>query len=1293
MRKLDLHRFCRFDIRPRSAQYLTSKTHKPLSVLLMILLLAPLVAPIIPAGMVVRLDFPKMINRAVTSQGGLPGEFSPLRRATFVHNDPTSYMDDFAYIAAVPTSVFLHGGSQYISPLIFTSGSDTEQWFVEDWAEYMEPDGGAAQLIGIGPLPPSIADSIEESFGTPMYPRISGSNSSDIAAQLALMDWESSDTAVFALAKDSFAQPSITSDQATYTFENSALTPYSTNEIVSFGTIANITFTPPSTAVWMEGAFDWATQDLQTHELKDPNGNVVDYSVLSQVFFERNLNFVESRVPLRFWYPKTLDGSWTMSVERLFAGSTDMTCEVKYHPGFTRTVTVPSNANWLNVSISWDKIATDLNLALVDPTGRLVQWAPAGSILAGLNTESIEVPYPIPGEWTVLMAWIDATDEQNNVNLSWEISALPSDLQPYLESAANGAVLASLMNAPLLYVTETTVPEFTSWTAQKLGVNNSYLVDPANIHSSSLEVSLGSFSTLTPLNNYSVLAQQIRGISEENDVVVTIPLGNGDELFAPAAFSAAAHGAPVFSLCGDDNLLTTRAEETWAPYLIGPEIDIYITSRWTTRHENGWYDERIPNKYSMMESVDEFETFLSDRGAYNSTSPQSVVVLSPPDLIKLSFDRSLQSHFQAGRIPAGDSAMASVMVNRALHHRFLFRTAESADEALLTMYAYTDGSSYQDNFGGTITINQIEDTSSALAAAGFSIDSHVGFNEVFAGVASQVALWSISTHGTLTSGPRDPPHRPGGPGLFSLRDIDAVYGFEESVAVRESPSDIDSLVNPVAYEAEIAHHVTKTTDELGAAIDNIGSPIVIITACLLGGSRMPMMLMEHGAVGVVASPRTVYFQPAGLLSILLAEGLASGNSTGEALSDALVMMAPDYSYPLAGDPVDYGNQQTLFGDPEVHLYSPSTSPRVTAADPAASSYDGHVPGRGVPGVTGLGSSDYLPLTFMELGIEHDYYEASNFTLFERLLPLSRVVILEPGTLPTFSSLLSAATSQLDAFVRNGGTLVLMGVSGNLDWMPWHIEYQATGIGSTIDMVDDGHPLVSSPNTLSENVDYQGHISTVWANLTILATDGTNAVMVAGVVGNGKLALTTTHPTAAERNATVENAALWNSMPSLVLKDITLNQQIIWEGDRVIVTLEVTDRVGVGIDLINLQAWINDTGVPVQEVGSGVYTITLTEDWTRGRVGDFDLKLLAIKSGHDTLSLLLQDFMTIRSFPWIPVLLAGGVVSIIVIGSVIFRRRRGEDVVSWKRNQGKSKEERQRQREEDERFDPKEYFGV
>ncbi|MFW9967576.1 MAG: hypothetical protein ACFFEA_10525, partial [Candidatus Thorarchaeota archaeon] len=1133
------------------------RMQKRMAFLLLTLLLAPLFVPILATPHSSRYShITNAIPQRETSLSSMPSDATPLRRATFVAQDSSSYFDEFAYMAGIPNSIFLHNGSQYISPLIMASGSLSEEWFVTDWVDSIEPDGGATQVIGIGDLSNSLVDDLQEMTGVQIYPRLSGLDSAEVAAQLAAMDWTSSDIAVFALAKDSFPAPSVSSGQVDFTFQDAALSSHTSNDVVNYGSISNITFTPPSAAVWMEGVFDWVGTDLHTHQLRDPNNAIVDYSVYSQVYFERNPSYVPTLVPLQFWYPRTLEGTWTMAIERLATGATALNYEVKYHPGFTQTVTVPMDAQWLNATITWDNSGTDLNLALVGPTGRLVQWAPAGSILAsGLSTEKVEIPFPMAGEWTILTSWIDASNEANNVDLSWSISTLPSDLQAYLESAANGAVLASLLNAPLLYVTENSIPDATLRAVQKLGVNVSFLVDPANIHSDSLETSLDAFSLLASLESYPLITQWIQLLSEESDIVVTAPLGNGNEIFAPAAYSAAFHGAPIFSLCGDDNYITTRAEETWAPYQIGPEIDIYITSRWSTRTENGWYDERIPNTFSMIQSVNDFENFLDDRGAYNTTGPQSVVVVSSPDLIKISFDRSLQSHFQAGRIPTNDPALASVLINRAAHHRFLFLTSDSADDAMLTFYAYTDGSPFVDNFYNGYEIWQIEDTTGALQAADFNVVTHVGVNEVFAGVDSQLALWSMSTHGTLSLGPRDPPKRPGGLGLFSLRDQDAAYGFEVTETTRESPSDADHLVNPVAYESEYIHHVTKTTDDLEAAIGNIGSPIVILTACLLGGTRLPIMLMEHGAVGVIASPRTVYFQPAGTLSIQITEALCAGNSTGSALSDALVRVSHDYSDPLLDrEPRDYGNQQVLFGDPEVHLYSPATSPRISAVDPNSIFLDGHLPGRGVPAVSALGTTDYLPQTLDGLAIDFDFYDASNLTDFEWLLFLRRTVLLEPGALLSLSSDLALISPELESYVLRGGTLVLLGVSGDLSWLPWTI-LTGTGDGSTIVIEDSTHPFMSMPNALSSSTDYQGHFSSIPENLTILATDGTNPVIIAGVVGAGKLALTTTHPVGPVRNQTVENAALWSNMPSLVLREARLNQIIIWEGDQVIITLE------------------------------------------------------------------------------------------------------------------------------------------
>ncbi|MHA1613703.1 MAG: hypothetical protein ACTSYJ_02595, partial [Candidatus Thorarchaeota archaeon] len=669
----------------------------------------------------------------------------PLRRLTIVAPDSNSYIDDFAYMSAIPASVFNHNDAQYISPLIYTSGSESEAWLLEDWVEYTDIDGGLTQVMAIGDYSESILTNLQYDLGAKIYPRISGTSSADIAATIAVSEWRTSDTAVIALSKDSFDSGTPTTGSVTHTFQDqvSELSEFS-GSVVDNLEPTSISFTPPTWAGWIEGRFNWTGTEILTHELIDPAGTIVDYSVYNQMYFSRYVGYVVAPVPLNFWVPVTSVGEWTMNITRNSAGTTNMECEVVYHPGFRQTVSVPSGADWLNVSLTWDNAATDLNLALIDPTGRLAMWGPAGSVLASPGEEIIDLPYPMEGEWTIVAAWADATEEQNNIEVSWAISELPSDLQAYLESAANGAVLASLLNVPLLYVDENQIPSKTEWALSRLGVDTVILVDPLNIHSSSLVADLLALtSSVINLDSYTSVSSNIITQSENPDIVITVPTGDNNEFFGPAAYSAAVHGSPIFSLCGTDNHLTTRAQETWAPYLIGPDINnVYVVNKYENRAENGWYDERIPNKFSMMKSVDDFESFLTLRGAFNSTSPQPVVVVAPVTLLPISFDRSLQCDFQPGRIPAENPAEASILINRGLLHRYLFLTAENADTSLVSMYAYTDGAQVADNNLDTYLLYQLENTTDALESAGFEIEQEVGVTEVFSQLDSQVALWT-----------------------------------------------------------------------------------------------------------------------------------------------------------------------------------------------------------------------------------------------------------------------------------------------------------------------------------------------------------------------------------------------------------------------------------------------------------------------------------------------------------------------------------------------------------------------
>lgn len=1226
---------------------------------------------------------------------GVPTDQVPLTRVAFVSPNPSSYIDEFAYMAAIPTSVFYFNDTQYISPLIYSEGSESESWLLEDWSDYLEGDGGITQAIAIGDFSEDYLSHLQQDIGIKIFPRITGSTAAEIASLLAANAWSGSSTAVVGLLKENFETPSTITGGATHVLQNQASEIMEFGGSVTYGAPSSINFTPPSWAAWIEGRFNWTGSEILTHELIDPNGELVDYSVFNQIYFSRQVGLVAAPVPLNFWLPKAVDGTWTMNITRDVAGTTIMDNEVVCHPGYTRSVTIPANAKWFNVSLQWDNAATDLNLALIDPTGRLAMWAPAGSILSNPGRETIALPYPMPGDWTIIAAWMNANEEQNNINLSWSISALPVDFQSYMESAANAAVLASLLNAPLLYVYEDQIPDETDWALTRLNVSNIYLVDPSNLQDSTLATLLSSYGTLNNLQSYPLVTSAITSLSDSRDVVVTLPVGNGNELFAPAAFSAAVHGSPIFSLCGNNNELTTRAQETWAPYMIGPEINnIYVINKYENRAENGWYDERIPNKFSMMESEASFEAFLATRGAYNSTYSQPIVIVSPASLLPYSFDRSLQTHFNPGRIPSAKSTLASILINRGLLHRFLFLTADQANTSLVSMYAYTDGDTFIDNNYDYNTLYQIENTTDALEAVGFSIESHVGQNEVFATLDTQVAFWSLSTHGTLTELPRDPPDRPNGVGYFSMRNADAPYGFEESLTTRESPSDAYSLVNPVAFPGELANHVTRSSHDLDAAIGNIGSPIVILTACLLGGTEMPIILMEHGAVAVTAAPRTVYFRPAGMLSVLLTQSLCAGSTISEALSNGLSTTSIDYSDPLIGrDPRDYANQQILFGDPSVRLYEPVTSPHVTAINPLTSAFDSHVPGQGIGVVAALGSSSYLPSTLTSLSVVFDYYEVSNYTEFLQLLPLRHIVLVEPGTLDILGPSFSSSSSVLEAYVRSGGTIVFFGVSASIPWLPWPVSYEAIGSGTSINFMDTTHPLLNSPNTLGSTVNYTGHFSDVWANLTVLATDGSNPVMVAGAIGSGKLALTTTFPFGSNKNTTIENAVHWSGAPSITLQSVSLNQRIIWAGDQVTIFIELTDIVGTPVESANLDIWLNSSQVTAQESSNGIYIVTLTGDWTQANIGQFDLSFIATKAGYDTLTLSIDQFILIRPFPWVVLGILGGGLIVVIGGWIYWKKKRG-DSLGWNRDSTPhDKKEKAIQKEKDGKSDVKEYFGV
>jgi len=136
----------------------------------------------------------------------------PMKKATFVNFDEESYLDDYAYLAAVPTAVFDDGDRLFSYPLLFYQDEyDLEEekeltlnarsgldYFMEDWMGYSNGKLDKTTLINV-PI-----NKLDDTWRAREYDVIESDSPYDIAARLALNEWSYSDDAVIAVIDEEF---------------------------------------------------------------------------------------------------------------------------------------------------------------------------------------------------------------------------------------------------------------------------------------------------------------------------------------------------------------------------------------------------------------------------------------------------------------------------------------------------------------------------------------------------------------------------------------------------------------------------------------------------------------------------------------------------------------------------------------------------------------------------------------------------------------------------------------------------------------------------------------------------------------------------------------------------------------------------------------------------------------------------------------------------------------------------------------------------------------------------------
>ena len=134
----------------------------------------------------------------------------PLKKTTFINYDEQSYLDDYAYLASVPTAVFKNGSQLYSHPLLFYQDEqnfDDEKklplnarvgidYFMEDWMSYCNGLLDQMTLVNV--------KKDEVKWIAKNYVEIDADNPYSIASELALQEWSWSNNAVIAVIDEEF---------------------------------------------------------------------------------------------------------------------------------------------------------------------------------------------------------------------------------------------------------------------------------------------------------------------------------------------------------------------------------------------------------------------------------------------------------------------------------------------------------------------------------------------------------------------------------------------------------------------------------------------------------------------------------------------------------------------------------------------------------------------------------------------------------------------------------------------------------------------------------------------------------------------------------------------------------------------------------------------------------------------------------------------------------------------------------------------------------------------------------
>jgi hypothetical protein len=529
----------------------------------------------------------------------------PIKKTIFVNFDTENLIDDYSYLAAVPTAVFNEDNNLYSYPLLYYQDEydyedDKERslnaykgldYFMQDWSKICNNNFDEITLINLE------KDKVDKWGTSKKYTTINSDNPFDIANEIALNDWSFSNDAVIAIIQEEYEKPlNVTSGEVSGTiprYDSEHKTLKIERPVIGIGATYEDFEINDENYKYIITKMRWKDKEDYDLQLYDDQlgmvqvamgsyGDPYPYSEVAASFIHNygKWEISISAVPKKsitedmgkieeMYYSSIIDD---ISPQSLFKRNT-LNVDIDLFPGSEIQLPhTPFGCRNIDFTLKWKDPGINLGFTVLDPVGNEIACSVSEEELlegriSGDQTKA-KLSLDILGEcrasdnYKVCVFALEdlRTSIDYTLEYSWQqnFSKTEGDC---LASASNGAVLASALNSPLLYSSPSGLRKSTEDVLLKLGVKDIYIVNIGNYLSKKAREEIkdvyvikGNF--IEPKQVYD----RIREITGQNDIIFStidpwdywyvderVPAGTypGALHIGPASLIAAHHGSPV----------------------------------------------------------------------------------------------------------------------------------------------------------------------------------------------------------------------------------------------------------------------------------------------------------------------------------------------------------------------------------------------------------------------------------------------------------------------------------------------------------------------------------------------------------------------------------------------------------------------------------------------------------------------------------------------------------------------------------------------------------------------------